>query len=136
MLQVLNDPNMTVTVFGDPDTIRRIGPTTYEYKTPDSIGQVELDYTKGVITSDKRTYQFIGSDKMRGRQDLIVILCPHNSQRIVYRIYDYQMYVSNEIRNINNPALPAIHAFERWRFFEYQPVQGKVHLLNNGLEDL
>jgi hypothetical protein len=136
MLQVLNDPNMTVTVFGDPDTIRRIGPTSYEYKTPDSIGQVELDYTKGVITSDKRTYQFIGSDKMRGRQDLIVILCPHNSQRIVYRIYDYQMYVSNEIRNINNPALPAIHAFERWRFFEYQPVQGKVHLLNNGLEDL
>lgn len=133
MLQVLNDPNMTVTVFGDPDTIRRIAPTQYEYKTPDSIGQVELDYTKGVITSDKRTYQFIGSDKMRGRQDLMVILCPHNSQRIVYRIYDYQMYVSNEIRNINNPALPAIHAFERWRFFEYQPVQGKVHLLNNEL---
>lgn len=133
MLQVLNDPNMTVTVFGDPDTIRRIGPTQYDYKTPDSIGQVELDYTKGVITSDKRTYHFIGSDKMRGRQDLIVILCPHNSQRIVYRIYDYQMYVSNEIRNNANPALPAIHAFERWRFFEYQPVQGKVHLLNNDL---
>lgn len=133
MLQVLNDANMTVTVFGDPDTIRRIGPTEYEYKTPDSIGQVELDYTKGVVTSDKRTYHFIGSDKMRGRQDLIVILCPHNSQRIVYRIYDYQMYVSNEIRNVANPALPAIHAFERWRFFEYQPVQGKVHLLNNDL---
>ena len=90
----------------------------------------------GVVTSDKRTYHFMGSDKMRGRQDLIVILCPHNSQRIVYRIYDYQMYVSNEIRNIQNPALPAIHAFERWKFFEYQPVQGKVHLLNNGIEDL
>ena len=133
MLQVLNDANMTITVFGDPDTIRRIGPTQYDYKSPDSIGQVELDYTKGVITSDKRTYHFIGSDKMRGRQDLIVILCPHNSQRIVYRIYDYQMYVSNEIRNNANPALPAIHAFERWRFFEYQPVQGKVHLLNNDL---
>ena len=133
MLQVLNDANMTITVFGDPDTIRRIGPTQYDYKSPDSIGQVELDYTKGVITSDKRTYHFIGSDKMRGRQDLIVILCPHNSQRIVYRIYDYQMYVSNEIRNLANPTLPAIHAFERWRFFEYQPVQGKVHLLNNDL---
>ena len=136
MLQVLNDPNMTVTVFGDPDTIRRIAPTQYDYQSPQNIGQVELDYTKGVVTSDKRTYHFMGSDKMRGRQDLIVILCPHNSQRIVYRIYDYQMYVSNEIRNIQNPALPAIHAFERWKFFEYQPVQGKVHLLNNGIEDL
>ena len=135
MLQVLNDDNMTVTVFGDPDTIRRIGPTTYDYKTPENIGQVELDYTKGVVTSDKRTYHFLGSDKMRGRNDLIVILCPHNSQRIVYRIYDYQMYVSNEIRSIGNPALPAIHAFERWRFFEYQPVQGKVKLLNNGIDD-
>jgi hypothetical protein len=136
MLQVLNDPNMTVTIFGDPDTIRRIAPTKYDYQTPTNIGQVELDYTKGVVTSDKRTYHFMGSDKLRGRQDLIVILCPHNSQRICYRIYDYQMYVSNEIRNIANPALPAIHAFERWKFFEYQPVQGKVNLLNNGIEDL
>lgn len=136
MLQVLNDTNMTVTIFGDPDTIRRIGPTEYQYKAPDAIGQVELDYTKGVITSDKRTYHFMGSDKLRGSNDLIVILCPHNSNRIIYRIYDYQMYVSNEIRNIINPALPAINAFERWRFFEYQPVQGKVHLKNNGIDDL
>lgn len=136
MLQVLNDPNMTVTVFGDPDTVRRIGPTTYDYKAPDSIGQVELDFTKSVITSDKRTYQFIGSDKLRNSNDLVIILCPHNSNRIVYRIYDYQMYVSNEIRDVINPALPSIHAFERWRFFEYQPVQGRVTLLNNGIDDL
>ena len=38
------------------------------------------------------------------------------------------MYVSNEIRNMNNPALPAIHAFERWKFVEYQPVQGRIQI--------
>lgn len=130
LLQVLNDPNMTISVFGDPDLIRKITPVEYSYQTPTSIGPVELDYTKTVVTSDKRVYQFIGSDKMRRSDDLVVILCPRNSDRVIYRIYDYQMYVSNEIRNINNPALPAIHAFERWIIMDYQPVQGRVKILN------
>ena len=48
----------------------------------------------------------------------------------MYRIYDYQMYVSNEIRNASNPALPALHAFERFKMMEYQPVQGRIQILN------
>lgn len=130
MLQVLNDSNVVVTVFGDPDLVRKMTPTTYTYQAPSSIGPVEIDYSRTVVTSDKRIYQFIGSDKLRGSDDLIVILCPRNSDRIIYRIYDYQMYVSNEIRNINNPALPNVNAFERWLITEYQPVQTRVHILN------
>lgn len=130
MLQVLNDSNVVVTVFGDPDLVRKMTPTTYTYQAPSSIGPVEIDYSRTVVTSDKRIYQFIGSDKLRGSDDLIVILCPRNSDRIIYRIYDYQMYVSNEIRNINNPALPNVNAFERWLITEYQPVQTRVRILN------
>jgi hypothetical protein len=48
----------------------------------------------------------------------------------MYRLYDYQMYVSNEIRNASNPTLPAVHAFERWQLFEYQPVQARIRILN------
>jgi hypothetical protein len=130
LLQVLNDPNMTITVFGDPDIVKKISPTEYTYQTPSSIGPVELDFVKTVTTSDKRVYQFIGSDKLRGNTELIVVLCPRNTDRVIYRIYDYQLYVSNEIRNSVNPTLPAIHAFERWKFVEYQPVQGRVKILN------
>lgn len=136
LLQVLNDPNVVVTVFGDPDLVRKITPVDYSYQTPSSIGPVDLDYTKTVVTSDKRVYQFIGSDKMRGNTEFIVILCPKGTDRIIYRIYDYQMYISNEIRNADNPALPNIHAFERWKFFEYQPVQGRIEILHpSGLTD-
>lgn len=130
MLQVLNDPNMTITVFGAPELVRRVTPTEYTYQTPNSIGPVELDYTRTIVTSDKRVYQFIGSDKLRGTTNFIIVLCPRNSERIIYRIYDYQMYVSNEIRNVDNYALPAVHAFERWKFVEYQPVQGRVKILH------
>ena len=130
LIQVLNDPNMTITVVGRADLIRKITPTEYTYQTPSSIGPVELDFVKTVTTSDKRVYQFISSDKLRGNNNLIVILCPRNTERIIYRIYDYQLYVSNEIRNVTNYALPAIHAFERWKFHEYQPVQGRVKILN------
>lgn len=130
LFQVLNDPNMTITVFGAPDLIRKITPTEYTYQTPSSIGPVELDFVKTVVTSDKRVYQFISSDKLRGNSNLIIVLCPRNTERIVYRIYDYQLYVSNEIRNMQNYALPAIHAFERWKFVEYQPVQGRVKILH------
>ena len=137
LYQVLNDPNMTVSIFGAPDLIRKITPTEYSYQTPSNIGPVQLDYVKTVVTSDKRVYQFIASDKLRGNANLIIVLCPRNTDRIVYRIYDYQLYVSNEIRNMANPALPAIHAFERWKFVEYQPVQGRIQIKNpTGLTEI
>lgn len=130
LLQVLNDPNMTISIFGDPDLVRKITPTEYTYVAPGSIGPVELDYTRTVVTSDKRVYQFFGSDKMRGNTELMIILCPRNTDRIIYRIYDYQMYVSNEIRNAQNPSLPAIHAFERFKCYGYQAVQGRINILH------
>ena len=130
MLQVLNDPNMVITVFGDPDLVRKITPTEYSYQTPSSIGPVDLDYTRTVVTSDKRVYQFIGSDKLRWNDQLIVLLMPRNSNRVTYRIFDYQLYVSNEIRNPANPALPAVTAFERWYILSYQGVQSRVKILN------
>ena len=137
LLQYLNDPNMTVTVFGSPELIRRITPTEWTYQSPSSIGPVELNFVKTIATSDKRVYQFIGSDKLRGNTNFIIILSPRNSERIMYRIYDYQMYVSNEIRNMQNYALPAIHAFERWKFVEYQPVQGRIKIVHPmGLVDM
>ena len=137
LFQVLNDPNMTISIFGSPELVRKITPTEYTYQTPSNIGPVELDFVKTVVTSDKRVYQFISSDKLRGNPNLIIVLCPRNTDRIVYRIYDYQMYVSNEIRNMANPALPAIHAFERWKFVEYQPVQGRIQILHpTGLTEI
>lgn len=136
LMWVLNDPNMTVSVIGNPYIIRQITPTEYTYTSPSNIGPVELDFTRTVVTSDKRVYNFIGSDKMRDTANLIIVLCPRNTDRIVYRIYDYQLYVSNEIRNAANPALPAIHAFERWKFVEYQPVQARITIANpDGLTD-
>jgi hypothetical protein len=131
MLQVLNDPNMTVTIFGDPLIVRKITPKEYSYVAPGNIGPVTLDYTQTITNlSDKRVYNFIGSDKMRNTNELMIVLNPHNSERICIRIYDYQLYVSNEIRNIQNPALPAIHCFERFLVKDYMPVMGKVKILN------
>lgn len=130
MLSVLNDPNMCITIFGRPDLIRKITPTEYSYQSPDSIGPVDLEFRKTVVTSDRRVYQFMSSQKLKGSDELVIILCPRNTDRIIYRIYDYQMYVSNEIRNAALHALPSIHAFERWKFSEYQPVQGRVKVLN------
>lgn len=136
LLQVLNDPNMTITVIGRPILIKKITPNDYTYTTPANIGPIELDYVKTVVSSNKKVWQFVSSDKMRGNDNLIVILNPRNTERIIYRIYDYQFYVSNEIRNSELYTLPSIHAFERWKFVEYQPVQGRVKILNpSGLLD-
>lgn len=130
LLQQLNDPNVVITVYGDPDMVRKISPTDYTYQSPSSIGSVELDWTKTVQTSDRRVYNFIGSDKLRNSREFIVILSPKGTDRIMYRIYDYQLYISNEIKNMSNPLLPNLHAFERWKFVQMQPVQGRIGLLN------
>jgi hypothetical protein len=131
MFQVLNDPNMTVTIYGDPILITKIAPREYTYQAPANIGPVTLDYTKTVVnTTDGRVYNFVGADKMRNTGELMVILNPRNSERITFRIYDYQLYISNEIRNSANPALPAIHSFERFKTIAYQPVMGKIFAKN------
>lgn len=138
MLQVLNDPNMTISIIGNTDLIRKITPASsqWTYSTPSSIGPVQMEYKCTVVSADKRVYNFMSSDKMRNNKNLIILLCPRNTERIVYRLYDYQLYVSNEIRNVQNYALPAVHAFDRFKCVEYQPVQGRLKILNpTGLRD-
>lgn len=130
MLQVLNDENMTVSIFGRPELIRKITPKEYTYTTPPSIGPVILDYKKTVKTSDNRVYQFISSNKMRNDNNLIIILNPRNTNRVIYKIFDYQLYVGNEIRDTANYQLPAVTAFERFLFVQYQPVQGRIQIVN------
>lgn len=130
LLQVLNDPNVSVTIFGASDLIRKIQPTTYDFSTPNNLGPVELDFERGVITSNRRTYNFMSSQKLNDRKDFIIILRPKNTGRIIYRVYDYQMFVSNEIRNVKYYTLPAVSAYERFKFMSYQPVQGRFKILN------
>jgi hypothetical protein len=130
LLTILRDPNMQVCVLGRPGIIRQITPIEYTYATPANVGPIELDFKKTVVTSDKRVYNFISSDKLFGNDNLIILLIPKNTNRIVYRLYDYQMYISNEIRDSQNPALPALTAFQRYKFFEFQPVQGRLFVAN------
>ena len=137
MLYVLNDPNMTVSIFGDPRVVRKIAPKEYSYQAPANIGPVTLDYTQTVVNnSDGRVYNFIGADKLRYTDNLVILLNPRNTDRLCYRLYDYQLYISNEIRNSVNPSLPAIHSFERFKLVEYQPVQARLKIANiSGLRD-
>lgn len=136
LLQVLNDENVTISIFGRPELIRKITPKEYSYVTPSNIGPVMLDYKKTVKTSDNRVYQFISSNKLRNDNNLIIILNPRNSNRIMYKIFDYQLYVGNEIRDTDNYQLPAVTAFERFLFISYQPVQGRIQILNpTGLKE-
>ena len=123
---------MTFTVYGDPDLVRMITPDANDctYQSPANIGPVDIDFEKSVYMSNKRLFNFIGSDKLRRTSQFYLILCPNHTERILYRIYDYQMYLSNEIRNADNPSLPNLHAFERWKFVEYTPVQGRIQILN------
>ena len=136
LLTVLRDPNMQVCVVGRPSIIRDVTPVEYTYTTPASVGPVDLDFKKTVVTSDKRVYNFISSDKLWGNDNLIILLIPKNSNRIVYRLYDYQMYISNEIRDAQNPQLPALTAFQRYKFFGFQEVQGRCMIANpSGLRE-
>lgn len=130
LVTVLRDPNMQICIIGRPGLIRQITPTEYSYQTPANVGPIELDFKKTVVTSDKRVYNFISSDKLFGNDNLIVLLIPKNTNRIVYRLYDYQMYISNEIRDAENPALPALTAFQRYKMFQFQPVQGRLFIAN------
>lgn len=130
MYQVLNDPNLTVTIFGDPNIIRKITPTEVSYTAPSKIGEVQLDFSKTVYTSNGRQYTLIGSDQMRWDSELIIILCPTKEDRITYILYDYQMYFGNDIRKHDQYQLPAYTAFQRYKLDWMQPIQGRIRINN------
>ena len=130
LLTILRDPNMQINIIGRPALIRQITPIEYTYQTPDNVGPIELDFKKTVVTSDKRVYNFISSEKLWGTDTFIVLLVPKNTNRIVYRLYDYQMYISNEIRDAEMPQLRALTAFQRYKFFELFGVQGRIMVAN------
>jgi len=130
LLTVLRDPNMEISLVARPGIIEQIIPQEFSYQTGDNVGPIELNYRKTVVSSTKRVYNFISSDKMYGDDSIIVLLNPKNSNRIVYRCYDYMLYISNEVRSAANPALPALTAFQRYKFWEYQPVQGRILVAN------
>lgn len=143
MIQVWNDPNVDITIIGRTDLIRKMMPISYTNGTNGGQSGVALDFKKNVISTDNRRYEFISTDKIRKNltvghwsgngnnpDDLIVLLKPRGTNRIMYMVYDYQLYIANDIRNAANPTLPAVHAFDRWKFYEYQPVQGRVTIKN------
>lgn len=130
MLQVLNDENMTVLVFGSPNVIENVIPEDFSYQTPSNIGPVQLDFTKTVCSSGRRTYNFVSSQKLRNDNNFIILLIPRNTMRITYELIDYQLYVSNELRDTEHYEAPAMTCFERWFFLQFQPVQGRIMNLN------
>lgn len=131
LYQIYNDANLTVSIFGDPDMVRRTVPTEVVYNSPAKIGPVELNFFKKTSTDGNRVYQWIGSDKNRGDDEFTVVLTPTgDNKRITYRIIDYMMYIGNDVRNSVNYELPSVHAYERWKFFQYEPVQARLKILN------
>ena len=74
LITVLRDPNMKICIIGRPGLIRQITPVEYTYESPSNVGPIELDFKKTVVTSDKREYNFISSDKLFGNDNLIVLL--------------------------------------------------------------
>lgn len=130
MLQIYNDPNMVISAIADPDICRRITPVEVTYTAPSSIGPLELDFHKTITTSDKRVYNWLGSDKLRNDPMVRVLINPRNTERCIYRFYEYQLFISNDIRNSANPALNNVYAYDRNLIMGYQKVQGRMKILN------
>lgn len=130
LLNILNDPDVSFSIFGRTDIVRRLTPTEYTYQSPGTLGNVPLDFTKTIYTSNRRNYNFISSRKIKD-DDLTIILNPNNgNNRKIYNLYEYCFYMGNEIRNNQNLAIPSLHAYERFLMTEYQPVQGRIEILN------
>jgi hypothetical protein len=133
-LQHLRDPNISVTILGRPDLIRKIEPSKYEYQSPKNIGAIPLEFNRTVTTNHGRQYNFNSSMKINydtaNRNKFRVVFNPTSSERFIYRLYNYQLVISNEIKAQENLALPSVYAFERFKVTEWQPVQGEILAVN------
>lgn len=130
MIEALRDPDVNISVIGRTDIVRRLTPTDYVYQSPSSIGPVKLEFSKNVYSSNNRYYSFLSSMKVRN-DDLIMILRPNQgNSRKTYTLNEYCFYLGSEIRNQQNLAMPAVHTYERFLMTDYQPVQGRIKIVN------
>lgn len=133
-LQHLRDPNVTITVLGRPDLIRKIEPTKYEYQSPKNIGTIPLEFNRTITSNHGRQYNFNSSMKIKydteNRNKFRILLNPTTSERFIYRLYNYMLVVSNEIKTPSRLGLPSAYAYERFKFAEWQPVQGTIEAIN------
>lgn len=130
MAQALNDPNIVFSIMADPRIVNKLTPTEFQYSAPSSIGPIEIDFTKTITTNNKKVFKWLGTDKLRDTDDCIVIPNSRNTQRVLYRFYEYQLYMSSEIKDYTNVVLPSIYAFDRYLIDKYQPLQGRMTILN------
>lgn len=119
LYQMAGVPKVEVTVFGDPDLVRRIDPEN-SHQTHGII----------VVTSGKVLYNFIGYDKLSGSTDFIVILRPEGSTcRVIYKI-----------ENVDNLELSNSRGYSSWEFVghysEQKPIDAIIDEIYNKSEEV
>lgn len=89
------------------------------------IGGVKLDYKFGVMTISGTRCHIISTMKESIQKGLRIVAYATTDTLITYRQYDYTFNIENNYRNSKTPNTPNIMATQRYRNFEFLPLQGE-----------
>lgn len=89
------------------------------------IGGVKLDYKFGVMTISGTRCHIISTMKESIEKGLRIVAYATTDTLITFRQYDYTFNIENNYRNSKTPNTPNIMATQRYRNFEFLPLQGE-----------
>lgn len=89
------------------------------------IGGVKLDYKFGVMTISGTRCHILSSMKETIEKGFRIVAYMLTDTLITYRQYDYTFNIENNYRNPLTPNIPNIMACQRYKNFEFLPLQGE-----------
>lgn len=128
----LKTPDIMFVVYGHPNHISLIQDDVKWVIDEDTkVGGIQLDYSFGVMTSNKNRIHVISSMKVAREKGIRIVAYPLSKEVITFKHYKYSMNIENIYRNPITPLIPNVMGTSRYLTTEVLPVQGEFKLTNN-----
>ncbi len=129
----LKTTDIMFVAYGNPNNISLIqDDVKWVIDENTKIGGIQLDYSFGVMTSNKNRIHVISSLKVPVSKGIRVIAYPLTKEIITFKHYKYSLNIENIYRNPFTPLTPNVMGTSRHLTTEVLPLQGEFSLTNNG----
>ena len=130
--EFLREEDIVCVIMGRPEEVNLLSTdTTMIQGDAKEIGGCKRGYKFGLY-NNMRNFLVVSSEKAdAGRLQLFIF--PTCDDKMTYKLFNYQFFITNEYRQSSNMRLPSVAVSDRYLIDEFTPIQGELVINNNSI---
>ena len=129
----LYNKNLMYVIYGNPANVSLLrNHVKWVVSNDTKVGGVQLEYKFGLLNGTDFRVHVVSSMKVPEEEGLRILAYPTSNEIITFKHFKYSFNIENQYRNSATPLIPNIMATHRYKTVELTPVQGTMHIINNG----